>query len=125
MPAFVGDANRLEQVFLNLVSNAVKFTPAGGAVRIHASHGPAGITVTVEDTGQGLSAELLPAIFDRFRQGDSSSTPAGSGLGLGLAIAKDLVERHGGAISAESEGTGRGSRFTVRLPLPADDRHGS
>jgi PAS domain S-box-containing protein len=124
MSGFPGDANRLQQVFLNLVTNAVKFTPAGGSVHVRSRRTATEIVVVVEDTGQGVSEELLPHVFERFQQGHRPSTPSVSGLGLGLAIAKDLVERHGGTIVAESEGPGRGSRFTVRLPVPAGDRGG-
>jgi two-component system CheB/CheR fusion protein len=113
----VGDADRLQQVLWNLLSNAIKFTPSGGQIEIklEAVQGQAQIRVT--DTGQGISADLLPYIFDRFRQGDSSTTKATAGLGLGLSIAKHLVELHGGTIEAESPGEGQGATLTVRLPL--------
>jgi PAS domain S-box-containing protein len=112
----VGDTSRLQQVFGNLVSNGVKFTPSGGHIVVRSQRRDHEVEVVVEDTGQGIPSELLPHVFERFRQGQRSATPAGSGLGLGLAIAKDLVERHGGTIAAESPGHGLGSRFTVRLP---------
>ncbi|PZO53775.1 MAG: ATPase [Phormidesmis priestleyi] len=115
--SIVGDSDRLQQVLWNLLSNAIKFTPADGRVEmtLEAVQGQAQITVT--DTGQGISADLLPHIFDRFRQGDSSTTKAKAGLGLGLSIVWHLVERHGGTVQAESPGEGQGSTFTVRLPL--------
>ncbi|MDQ2658926.1 MAG: ATP-binding protein, partial [Verrucomicrobiota bacterium] len=115
------DPNRLQQVVLNLLTNAVKFTRRGGSVhvRITRAHGMASIEVA--DTGQGINAELLPHIFERFRQGDSSSTRHHGGLGLGLTIAHQLVVMHGGVIEVESEGVGKGSCFTVRLPIVALD----
>lgn len=113
----LGDVDRLQQVLWNLLSNAIKFTPSGGRVEVtlKAIGGQAQIRVT--DTGQGISADLLPYIFDRFRQGDSSTTKAKAGLGLGLSIVKHLVELHGGTIEAESPGEGQGATLTVRLPL--------
>jgi two-component system CheB/CheR fusion protein len=113
----VGDGDRLQQVLWNLLSNAIKFTPADGRVEItlEAVEGQAQIRVT--DTGQGISADLLPYVFERFRQGDSSSTKAKAGLGLGLSIVKHIAELHGGTIEAESRGEGQGATFTVRLPL--------
>ena len=115
--SIVGDSDRLQQVLGNLLSNAIKFTPAGGRIEmtLEAVQGQAQITVT--DTGQGISADLLPHIFDRFRQGDSSSSKAKAGLGLGLSIVRQLVELHGGTVQAESLGEGQGSTFTIRLPL--------
>jgi CheY-like chemotaxis protein/anti-sigma regulatory factor (Ser/Thr protein kinase) len=114
-----GDPDRLQQVVGNLLSNAVKFTPAGGrvAVRVERLDGDAAITVL--DDGAGIAAEVLPHIFERFRQADSSTTRRHGGLGLGLAIVKHLTELHGGSVEAASEGRGRGTRFTVRLPLSA------
>ena len=114
----LGDAARLQQVIWNLLSNAVKFTPAGGTVRVEVKRAANDeIQIAVHDNGQGIPKRLLPVIFERFRQGDSSTTRAYGGLGLGLAIVKNLVELHGGSVSAASEGEGRGSVFTVRLPL--------
>jgi signal transduction histidine kinase/ActR/RegA family two-component response regulator len=117
-PAMIsGDANRLQQVVWNLLSNAVKFTQSGGRVCVKVSQvGPA-VEIRVLDTGQGISKEFLPYVFDRFRQADSTTTRQHGGLGLGLAIARHLVEIHGGTIKAESLGEGRGSTFTIRLPL--------
>jgi PAS domain S-box-containing protein len=118
----LGDATRLQQVMWNLLSNALKFTPVGGRIDVRLRRRGAGAEVTVQDTGQGIAPELLPHIFDRFRQGDSSPTRPQGGLGLGLAIARQLVELHGGSIRAESPGEGRGTTFTVTLPLTADTR---
>jgi len=112
-----GDANRLQQVVWNLLSNAVKFTSSGGHVRVALGHSGAMAEIKVHDTGQGISRDFLPFIFDRFRQADSSTTRQHGGLGLGLAIARHLVEIHGGTVLAESPGTEQGSTFTVRLPL--------
>jgi signal transduction histidine kinase/CheY-like chemotaxis protein len=117
-PAAVpGDANRLQQVFWNLFSNAVKFTPTGGKVTVQLRSVDSQVQIRVTDTGQGISAPFLPFVFDRFRQQDSTSTRQHGGLGLGLAIARHLVEIHGGHISAESGGEGAGATFTVKLPL--------
>ncbi|HXG16396.1 MAG TPA: PAS domain S-box protein, partial [Calidithermus sp.] len=104
--AVVGDPQRLQQVVWNLLSNAVKFTPAGGRVTVRLRAGPEQATLVVSDTGQGIPGELLPHIFDRFRQADSSTTRRHGGLGLGLALVKHLVELHGGTVRAESAGPG-------------------
>lgn len=112
-----GDPDRLQQVFWNLLSNAVKFTPAGGSVAIRATQEDEALVVTVVDSGPGIDPEFLPYVFDRFRQADATKTRMHGGLGLGLAIVKHLVELHGGAVAVESDGKGRGSRFTVRVPL--------
>ncbi|MFL6519997.1 MAG: ATP-binding protein [Chthoniobacterales bacterium] len=114
-----GDRMRLEQVVTNLLSNAVKFTPRGGEIRIAVGQEREFATIVVSDSGQGIDAELLPHIFERFRQGDSSLTRRHGGLGLGLAIAHQLVRLHGGEIDVESAGANAGSRFTVRLPILA------
>jgi PAS domain S-box-containing protein len=114
----VGDPTRLQQIVWNLVSNAVKFTPHRGSVVVGLRQMDTGAQITVRDTGKGISADLLPFVFDRFRQADSSSSRVHGGLGLGLAIVRHLVELHGGTVRAESEGEGRGARFTVQLPLP-------
>ena len=117
-PAMVsGDANRLQQVIWNLLSNAVKFTESGGRVRVKVSRVGGAIEVSVWDTGRGISKEFLPYVFERFRQADSTTTRQHGGLGLGLAIARHLVEIHGGTINAESGGQDRGATFTIRLPL--------
>lgn len=117
-PAAVpGDSNRLQQVFWNLLANAIKFTPAGGRVTVGLQRINSEVQIEVTDTGQGITAEFLPFVFDRFRQADSTSTRQHGGLGLGLAIARHLIEIHGGTIEATSRGTGQGATFTVRLPL--------
>ncbi len=112
-----GDANRLQQVFGNLMSNAIKFTPEGGRVSVDVSRSGNSGKVTITDTGRGISPRLLPNIFRQFLQGDTDEKRSGSGLGLGLSIAKILAERHGGTIEAASDGVGQGSKFTVTLPL--------
>jgi PAS domain S-box-containing protein len=114
-----GDADRLRQVFWNLLSNAAKFTRAGGSIRVTARVVDDAVQVSVVDNGEGIDPDALPFIFDRFRQGDSSTTRSHGGLGLGLAIARHLIELHGGAITAHSEGRGTGARFEVRLPIAA------
>jgi signal transduction histidine kinase/ActR/RegA family two-component response regulator len=111
------DPNRMQQIIWNLVSNAVKFTPRGGQVEVALNTEGEQAVLTVSDTGEGISPEFLPFVFDRFRQADSSTTRTYTGLGLGLAIVRHLVELHGGTVQAHSEGLGRGARFTVRLPL--------
>ena len=115
------DALRVEQILLNLMTNAVKFTPPGGQISVRLSRSGETAVIDVADTGKGISSELLPHIFERFRQDDSSSTRKYGGLGLGLAIAHQLVVMHNGEISAQSAGEGRGSQFTVRLPIVALD----
>ncbi|MEG4839736.1 PAS domain S-box protein [Microcoleus sp. B9-D4] len=119
-----GDAQRLQQVVWNLLTNAVKFTPSGGnvqvrlsAVAVSDSSSPNYVQITVSDTGKGIPAEFLPFVFDRFRQADASKTRADSGLGLGLAIVEHLVQLHGGTVTAESPGKDQGATFTVTLPL--------
>jgi PAS domain S-box-containing protein len=112
-----GDPNRLQQVVWNLVSNAVKFTPRGGQIQIHLQRIDSRVELVVSDTGQGIGPELLPFLFERFRQGDSSTTRQHEGLGLGLALVKYLTELHGGTVSAYSLGAGKGATFTVKLPL--------
>lgn len=111
-----GDAGRLQQVFWNLLSNAVKFTPKGGRVKVKLERVNSHIEATVADTGKGIEADFLPYIFDRFRQADQSTTRRQGGLGLGLSIVRQLVEMHGGAVSAESGGEGMGTTFVVTLP---------
>jgi signal transduction histidine kinase/CHASE1-domain containing sensor protein/CheY-like chemotaxis protein len=112
-----GDANRLQQVIWNLLSNAVKFTDSGGRVCVKVLRVGAAVEISVSDTGQGIDKQFLPYVFDRFRQADSTTTRHHGGLGLGLAIARHLVEIHGGLIKAESQGGGRGATFTIKLPL--------
>ncbi|HEU5135868.1 MAG TPA: chemotaxis protein CheB [Steroidobacteraceae bacterium] len=119
------DPGRLQQVIWNLLSNAVKFTPQGGSVSVAARRDGAMVTIEVVDTGVGIKREFLPHVFDRFRQAEVGAARAHGGLGLGLAIAKQIVELHGGTITVFSEGDGQGSTFRVELPLPvyagADD----
>jgi PAS domain S-box-containing protein len=117
LPRVEGDANRLQQVVANLVSNAVKFTPAGGRVDIGLRRSGDSVCLTVADTGDGLASDVAPYIFDRFRQADSTITRQHGGLGLGLSIVRHIVERHGGSVQATSEGVGRGTTFTVTLPI--------
>jgi signal transduction histidine kinase/ActR/RegA family two-component response regulator len=112
----IGDADRLQQVVWNLASNAVKFTPRGGRVDITVDERQQSVQISVSDTGVGIDPAFLPYVFDRFRQGDSSTTRAQGGLGLGLAIVRHLVDLHGGAVTADSAGRDRGTRFVVRLP---------
>ena len=112
-----GDANRLQQVIWNLLSNAVKFTGVGGLVSLSVFQNQSEAEIKVTDSGLGISREFLPFVFDRFRQADSSTTRQHGGLGLGLAIARHLVEIHGGSVSADSAGKGLGSTFTIKLPL--------
>lgn len=111
-----GDSNRLQQVVWNLLSNAIKFTPAGGRVCLSMAEVGSQIEIRVTDTGQGIGRDFLPFVFDRFRQADSTTTREHGGLGLGLAIARHLVEIHGGTIKAESQGEGKGATFSARLP---------
>lgn len=118
----LGDATRLQQVFWNLLSNAIKFTPAHGRIELAIDLDADGehVTVAVRDSGDGIPPEFLPHLFGRFRQADGTTTRLHGGLGLGLAIVQQLVEMHGGQVSAASEGRGCGSVFTVRLPLHRD-----
>lgn len=111
-----GDAGRIEQIVLNLITNAIKFTPEGGRVEVCCREDGTDVEIAVRDTGKGISADFLPYVFDRFRQADASIGRQHRGLGLGLALVKSLVELHGGTVRAESEGPGRGATFTVRLP---------
>jgi signal transduction histidine kinase/CheY-like chemotaxis protein len=111
------DPGRLQQVMWNLLSNATKFTPAGGHIEITLQAQAGTVVAEVTDSGAGISAEFLPHVFERFRQADSSTTRRHGGLGLGLAIVRQLVELHGGTVEAQSLGEGQGARFAVRLPL--------
>jgi signal transduction histidine kinase/DNA-binding response OmpR family regulator len=115
----MGDAARLQQVVWNLLSNAVKFTPRGGAVEVTLDRVSSQVQIAVTDSGQGIPRDFLPYVFERFRQGDSSTTRRAAGLGLGLAIVRHLVELHGGTVAADSPGAGQGATFTVRLPVLA------
>jgi PAS domain S-box-containing protein len=111
-----GDRARLLQVFLNLLDNAIKFSTPGGNVRIACEANGGDVIIRVEDSGQGITTDFLPFVFERFRQADGSRTRAHGGLGLGLSLVKSFVEAHKGSVVAESDGANRGSRFTVRLP---------
>jgi PAS domain S-box-containing protein len=116
-----GDANRLQQVLWNLLTNAVKFTPSGGSVRIACMRDDSHVELSVHDTGVGIPSAFLPFVFDRFRQADASTTRTFGGLGLGLSIVKNLVELHGGTVRGTSPGEGLGATFVIRLPLPPAD----
>jgi signal transduction histidine kinase/CheY-like chemotaxis protein len=115
------DPNRLQQVFWNLLTNAVKFTPKGGRVAVALERVNSHLRISVADTGEGIDPAFLPYVFERFRQADASASRRHGGLGLGLSIAKQLVELHGGSINASSDGKGTGSRFVVELPAMALD----
>ena len=115
-----GDAGRLQQVVWNLLSNAIKFTPEGGQAQISLEQVDGQAQIQISDTGQGITPEFVPYIFDRFRQADSKTTRKFGGLGLGLAIVRQLVELHGGTVHVDSAGEGQGTTFTVRLPLIKD-----
>ena len=119
-----GDPGRLQQITWNLLSNAIKFTPRGGKIHVVLARVNSHIEMTVADTGIGISPEFLPHLFERFRQGDASTTRQYGGLGLGLSIVKNLVELHGGTVSVASLGDGRGTTVTVQLPLTAVHRDG-
>jgi CheY-like chemotaxis protein len=120
-----GDAGRLQQVVWNLLANAVKFTPKGGRVQVRLMRIDSHIELEVSDTGQGITREFLPYVFDRFRQADGSTTRLHTGLGLGLAIVRHIVELHGGSVDADSPGKNSGATFTIRLPLMVTHRKGS
>ena len=117
--AIRADSARIQQVVWNLLSNAIKFSPKGSEIRVSLRDRPDGLTLTVADQGQGVEAEFLPLLFERFTQGDAGSNRRRGGLGLGLSIVEQLVEAHGGAITAHSEGVGRGTQFIVELPTDA------
>ncbi|HEX6963171.1 MAG TPA: PAS domain S-box protein, partial [Lacipirellula sp.] len=114
-----GDPDRLRQVIWNLLSNAIKFTPQGGLVQVALEASGSRIEVSVTDSGEGIAPDFLPHVFDQFRQADASTTRKHGGLGLGLSIVKHLVEVHGGAVRAQSDGKGKGATFTVSLPVAA------
>jgi signal transduction histidine kinase len=111
-----GDARRLEQVFFNLLGNAVKFTPEGGRVSVGVRDLNGAVEIRVNDTGVGIDPAFLPHVFDAFRQADGDTARRHGGAGLGLSIARELIEAHKGSIAAESAGIGRGASFVVRLP---------
>ena len=124
IPLTSGDPDRLQQVFWNLISNAVKFTPKRGHILIRLQRVDSHLEISVSDSGQGISPDFLPYVFDRFRQADSKITRLHGGLGLGLAIVRSLVELHGGTVRAASSGEGRGATFTVDLPIVAAHNSG-
>src|SRR5262249_15998579 len=113
-----GDPNRLQQVFWNLLNNSIKFTPKGGRVEVLLKRLDSQVEISIIDTGEGISPEFLPYIFNRFEQADASPARHHGGLGLGLSIVKQLVELHGGGVRAKSGGVGKGATFIVSLPLP-------
>ena len=117
--AVIGDPDRLQQVIWNLIVNAIKFTPTGGSVVVSLDRQGTSAVVTVTDTGEGIASDLLPYIFDRFRQGDESVTRPHGGLGLGLSIVRHIVELHGGKVNVHSAGPGRGATFSVMFPIRA------
>jgi CheY-like chemotaxis protein len=112
-----GDPVRLQQVVWNLLSNAIKFTPREGRVQIRSERVNSHLEIVVSDTGQGISPDFLPHVFDRFRQADQKTSRQHGGMGLGLAIVRHLVELHGGTVRADSQGEGQGATFTVMLPI--------
>ena len=114
---FAADADRLQQIVWNLLSNAIKFTPPGGRVVVTVGQSETSIDIAVSDSGAGIAADFLPHVFDRFRQAEGGTQRRHGGLGLGLAIVRHLVELHGGTVTAESQGEGRGSTFRVSLPI--------
>lgn len=114
-----GDADKLQQVIWNLLSNAIKFTPKGGRINVRLRQVESDLEIAVSDSGVGIDTEFLPYVFERFRHADSSTLRAHGGLGLGLAIVRHLAEAHGGSVNAYSEGVGKGSTFTVRIPISA------
>ena len=124
LPKHFIDPTRMQQVLWNLLSNAIKFSPDGAPVDVVLRREESQAVIEVIDRGPGIAAELRPHLFERFRQGDSSSSRVYGGLGIGLSLAKELVELHGGRIDVESE-EGRGSKFTVRLPSPAPKPSGA
>lgn len=117
IPVLIVDPQRVQQVVINLLSNAIKFTPDDGLIRVELRRDDAQAAIVVTDHGVGIKREFLPYVFDRFRQADTTTAGVDRGLGLGLSIVRDIVERHGGTVSAESAGEGKGSTFTVKLPL--------
>src|SRR5439155_9518273 len=115
----IADSARMQQIFSNLLTNAVKFTPNGGRIRVWITRTGSHAQIQVMDNGEGIEAEFLPRVFDRFRQAETTKRRSHGGLGLGLTIVRELVHAHQGTILAESPGKGKGSTFTVTLPIPA------
>src|SRR5207245_8881478 len=113
----VGAADRLRQVVWNLLINAIKFTPRAGRIQVQLRKVDSHVEIVVSDNGEGIRSDILPYIFDRFRQGDSTTTRPHGGLGLGLALVRHLVDLHGRPVRAASEGPGRGATFVVELPV--------
>jgi len=116
-PSVLGDQDRLQQVIWNLLSNALKFTEPGGTMSVRVALNGRFVRIVVTDTGQGISREFLPHVFERFRQADASSSRRHGGLGVGLALVHYLIELHGGSVHAFSEGEGKGATFTIDLPM--------
>lgn len=122
-PLFVhGDLLRLEQIVWNLLTNAVKFTPAGGEVSVHVTEADQEIMLVVKDTGQGIEKSFLPKVFEMFRQGDARASREHAGMGIGLALVQQLVRLHEGSVTADSEGPGKGTTITLRLPAKAEGK---
>jgi PAS domain S-box-containing protein len=115
----LGDSRRLQQVVWNLLTNAIKFTPSGGKIRVAAARNNSQVEISVADSGQGIAAKFMPHLFERFSQADASTTRSHGGLGIGLSLVKQLVELHGGKVRAESPGEGMGATFTLLLPIAA------
>lgn len=111
------DVDRLRQILVNLVGNATKYTPSGGRVEVRLTAEDDVVRIAISDTGIGIERELLPHVFERFRQADRHPAGTQGGLGLGLAIVREIVEMHGGAVEARSDGPGRGAVFVVTLPV--------
>jgi signal transduction histidine kinase len=120
VPPVAGDPDRLQQVVWNLLSNAIKFTPDGGSVQLRLHRAGPHVAIEVSDTGEGIAPDFLPHVFERFRQEDTGSRRRYGGLGLGLAIVRHLVELHGGTVTAQSAGEGKGALFRVLLPIRTD-----
>jgi CheY-like chemotaxis protein len=113
----MGDPDRFQQAVMNLLDNAIKFTPSGGRVDVGLENTEKGVRITVADTGKGIQPQFLPHVFDRFRQADSTTTRVYGGLGIGLAVVRHIAELHGGSVSVRSEGDGKGATFVMELPL--------
>ena len=120
----VVDPDRMQEVLANLLGNALRHTPAGGHVQLSARSSAEGVAITVRDSGDGIAAEHLPRVFERFYRVDDGRSRGVGGSGIGLAIARALTEAHGGRIRAESAGTGKGASFVVTLPARGPDRKG-
>jgi signal transduction histidine kinase len=117
VPLLMVDPERLQQLVVNILANAVKFSPENGLVEVELRRDEGFVEIVVQDHGIGIRREFLPYVFERFRQAGPTPGTVNRGLGLGMSIARDIVEHHGGVITADSAGEGRGSTFTVRLPL--------